>query len=82
MLFDPHPKIFFKKEKRNFLLTQIDKRCEILKNYGVDYVIILKFSSSVAKMTPHYFCSKMLENLENSTNQLKPKQTNGNLLRN
>jgi riboflavin kinase/FMN adenylyltransferase len=60
LLFDPHPKIFFKKEKRNFLLTQIDKRCEILKNYGVDYVIILKFSSSVAKMTPHYFCSKIL----------------------
>jgi riboflavin kinase/FMN adenylyltransferase len=60
LLFDPHPKIFFKKEKRNFLLTQINSRCEILKSYGLDYVIVLKFSSSVAKMTPNHFCKKIL----------------------
>ena len=60
LLFDPHPKIFFKKERKNFLLTQIETRCEILKSYGVDFVIVLKFSSSVAKMTPNYFCSKIL----------------------
>ena len=60
LLFDPHPKIFFKKDQKNFLLTQIDTRCEILKSYGIDFVIVLKFSNSVSKMTTHSFCSKIL----------------------
>ena len=62
LLFDPHPKIFFKTENENFLLTDLDTRCKILKNYGVDFVIILKFSKLISKMSPNNFCSKILKN--------------------
>ena len=60
ILFDPHPKTFFNKNKKNFLLTNIENRYEILKSYGVDYVVVVRFSSNLSRMSPSNFCKKIL----------------------
>ena len=36
LLFDPHPRKFFKKNSEGFLLTELNERLEILKSYGID----------------------------------------------
>ena len=61
LLFDPHPKIFFKTVDKNFLLTDLNTRCKILKSYGIDFVIILKFSKLISEMSPNNFCHKILK---------------------
>ena len=60
LLFDPHPRRYFKKDNKGFLLTQVDTRLEILKSYKIDYAIVLKFNKSIATMTPKLFCKKIL----------------------
>ena len=61
LLFDPHPKIFFKTVDKNFLLTDLNTRCKILKSYGIDFVIILKFSKLISEMSPNNFCHNILK---------------------
>tara|TARA_Y100000816_G_scaffold24922_1_gene16043 strand:+ start:1888 stop:2847 length:960 start_codon:yes stop_codon:yes gene_type:complete len=60
LLFDPHPRRYFEKDNKGFLLTQVDTRLEILKSYKIDYAIVLKFNKSIATMTPKLFCKKIL----------------------
>ena len=43
LLFDPHPRKYFNKNIKSFLLTELNERLEILKSYGIDYAIIIKF---------------------------------------
>ena len=60
LLFDPHPKRYFRTSDKEFLLTDLSSRCEILENQKIDYVVILKFDKSIAHMTPDDFCNKIL----------------------
>ena len=61
MMFDPHPREYFSKEKR-FLLSSLDNKYEILEKLGVDFIVILKFNKLLASMSALAFCNKILLN--------------------
>ena len=52
LLFDPHPRKYFNKNCKSFLLTALNERLEILKSYGINYAVIIKFN----KKTPSQYC--------------------------
>ena len=59
MMFDPHPREYFSKEKR-FLLSSNENKFEILNSLGVNFVIVLKFNKQLASMSALDFCKKIL----------------------
>ena len=61
IMFAPHPKEYFSKEKQ-FLLSSIETKSEILERLGVNFIIILKFNKNLASMTALEFCNKILLN--------------------
>jgi riboflavin kinase/FMN adenylyltransferase len=61
MMFDPHPREYFSKEKR-FLLSSLDNKYEILEKLGVNFIVILKFNKLLASMSALAFCNKILLN--------------------
>ena len=47
--FKPLPKIFF--SKKNFEILSINKKIDILKNFNLDYLIILRFNKELISMS-------------------------------
>ena len=43
LTFEPMPKMFFNKDIKNFRISSVNQKNLILKNLGVDFVIIQKF---------------------------------------
>ena len=41
--FDPMPKMFFNKSLKNFRLSNIEQKLDLLNNLGVDFIITKKF---------------------------------------
>lgn len=49
--FDPHPReVLYPLEKRPGILTTLQEKEEILSSYGVDHLIILKFTETLAHL--------------------------------
>ena len=61
MMFDPHPREYFTKEKQ-FLLSSLETKSKILESLGVNFIIILKFNKTLASMSALNFCDKILLN--------------------
>ncbi len=61
LFFEPHPYLFFHKNKKNFLLTTLDEKIEILKSLKVDEVWILNFNEKLAETSPETFADKLLD---------------------
>ncbi len=59
--FEPHPYIFFHKSRKNFLITDIKEKKEILKKYGVDEIWLMDFNKKLAETPPEIFATKLLE---------------------
>lgn len=57
---EPHPMKVLNPEKAPLLLTGIEKKQEIIKNIGVDYLIIQKFSKSFSRFNPLDFITDYL----------------------
>ena len=56
--FNPLPKIFF--SKKNFELLSIYKKIKILKEFNLDYLIILRFNQEFIQMSPKRFIEDVL----------------------
>ncbi|MDJ1155912.1 bifunctional riboflavin kinase/FAD synthetase [Macrococcus caseolyticus] len=58
MTFDPHPSVVLNPEKqRTDYLTPMQEKKHILETMGIDYLFIVPFTSSLAKMEEHDFIS-------------------------
>ena len=55
MTFDPHPLQVVSPERAPRLMSTPLERCEILREAGIDEVLMLPFSADVAKMSPEEF---------------------------
>lgn len=56
MTFDPHPSVVLNPElKRTDYLTPIQDKVEILETFGIDYCIVINFSSKFADVTAESF---------------------------
>ena len=58
--FDPMPKMFFNKKLKNFRLSNIDQKINLLNNLKVDFVITKKFDKKFSKTKALNFISKIL----------------------
>lgn len=60
IVFDPHPRRYFRPEDPPFLLTTSSCREALLRKYGMREVIALKFDAGLAAMPPEAFVKEVL----------------------
>jgi riboflavin kinase/FMN adenylyltransferase len=60
LTFEPMPKMFFNKDIKNFRISSVNQKNLILKNLGVDFVIIQKFDKKFSKIKHNFFIKKIL----------------------
>ncbi len=60
--FDPHPMAVLRPEHAPLTLTDIDRRCLLLAQAGVDDVFVIPFSREIAAWTPVEFIDRVLVN--------------------
>ena len=63
LTFDPHPRhVLFPEDHGLKLLTTIDERLDLLKDYGLQHIIIQEFSREFSRITPINFVRDILVN--------------------
>jgi riboflavin kinase/FMN adenylyltransferase len=62
IVFDPHPRRFFKPDSPPFLLTPPQRRNALLTEAGADMVISLRFDATLAALSPEAFVADVLKN--------------------
>ena len=60
VVFDPHPREFFRPHDRPFLLTDLETRARLLGALGVEFVIALDFDADLAAMSADAFVEEIL----------------------
>ncbi|MDA9153046.1 bifunctional riboflavin kinase/FAD synthetase [Candidatus Pelagibacter sp.] len=60
--FDPMPKMFFNKSLKNFRLTSINQKLNLLNNLGVDFIVTKKFDKIFSKTKSINFIKNILSN--------------------
>jgi riboflavin kinase/FMN adenylyltransferase len=58
--FEPMPKMYFNKNFKNFRISSISQKKEILKDLGVDFIITKKFNKNFSKIKSNYFIKEIL----------------------
>jgi riboflavin kinase/FMN adenylyltransferase len=58
--FDPHPMAVLRPEHAPLTLTDIDRRCLLLSEAGVDDVFVIPFSREIASWSPVEFIDRVL----------------------
>ena len=60
--FDPHPrKILFPEQKDLKLITTTEEKCDILKQFGVDNVLVYPFTKEFSKMQAQDYISNIID---------------------
>ena len=60
LLFDPHPRQYFKPDEDPFRLTKINRRTSLLGQFGADFVMALAFDEAMSQCTSDNFISNIL----------------------
>ena len=60
--FDPMPKMFFNKTLKNFRLSSINQKINLLNNLGVDFIVTKKFDKTFSKTKSINFIKNILSN--------------------
>ncbi len=58
--FEPMPKMYFNKSLKNFRISSLNQKKTLLRNLGVDFVIIKKFDKKLSKMESKNFIKNIL----------------------
>jgi riboflavin kinase/FMN adenylyltransferase len=58
--FDPMPKMFFNKSLKNFRLSSINQKLNLLNNFGVDFIVTKKFDKTFSKTKSINFIKNIL----------------------
>ena len=63
--FEPMPIMYFNKSIKNFRISNLDQKKKIIKNLGIDFIIIKKFDKQFSKIKSYQFIKNILyENLK------------------
>jgi len=67
--FDPHPrKVLFPEQKDLKLITLTDEKCEVLKHFGVDHVLVFPFTKEFSQMQANdYIADVIVKGLKTKT---------------
>jgi len=68
LTFSPLPAMFFNKKIKNYRLASEDEKFQLLKKYGVDFIINIKFNLRFSKISGENFIKKII------FNKINPKQ--------
>ena len=60
LTFEPMPKMFFNNELKNFRISSLEQKINILKNLKVDYIITKKFDKKFSNIKSLTFIKKIL----------------------
>ncbi len=58
--FDPMPKMFFNKSLKNFRLSSINQKLNLLNNLGIDFIVTKKFDKTFSKKKSINFIKNIL----------------------
>ena len=59
LTFDPHPLAVLYPERAPHLITSLDHRLALLRDSGVDAVLVMEFTQQFAQLTPHDFVEQV-----------------------
>ncbi|HTP89086.1 MAG TPA: bifunctional riboflavin kinase/FAD synthetase [Bryobacteraceae bacterium] len=60
MTFHPHPASVVAPDKTPQLLTQMERRCDLMREAGLDEVLIMPFTAALAKLSPEQFIEQIV----------------------
>jgi len=60
LTFEPMPKMFFNDQLKNFRISSLDQKIDLLNKYDVDFIVIKKFTKEFSKTKSTNFISQML----------------------
>ncbi len=60
LMFDPHPACVVAPERAPRLLTSLDERCELIREEGIEQILIQPFTVELARLTPEEFAAQFL----------------------
>lgn len=60
MVFEPHPRSFFRPNEPLFALTPIDEKIRLFESLRLDFVAIIPFDREFAGLTPEAFADRVL----------------------
>jgi riboflavin kinase/FMN adenylyltransferase len=60
LMFDPHPSCVVAPERAPRLLTSLEERCELIREQGIEQVLIQPFTVELARLTPEEFATRFL----------------------
>ena len=60
LTFDPHPSKLVAPDRAPRLLTTPDQRARLILEQGIDEILILPFTSEIAKLSPEEFVREIL----------------------
>src|SRR5690349_14222055 len=60
LTFDPHPTRVVAPDRAPKLMTSPDRRAELMREEGIDQVLILPFTPELARLSPQEFVSTLL----------------------
>ena len=58
--FDPMPKMYFNKIIKNFKISNIHQKKEILERHGVDFIVTKEFNKKFSKIKSDFFIKEFL----------------------
>ena len=62
LIFEPHPRKFFRPKDKNFIISDIKTRSYLLENCGLDFLGILDFDKKMSNLTPFEFVDNVIKN--------------------
>ena len=62
IMFEPHPRKFFKMDSDGFYLSDLETKQHLLKPFDIDFFIVLAFDNEMAKRTPEAFVKDIIVN--------------------
>ena len=60
LIFQPHPRKFFRPGDENFIISDIKTRSSLLENCNLDFLGILDFNKEMSNLTPFEFVDKII----------------------
>ena len=60
MVFEPHPRAFFRPDEPLFALTTLDEKLRLFRALDLDFVSVIRFDAAFASLTPEMFADRIL----------------------
>jgi riboflavin kinase/FMN adenylyltransferase len=60
LTFDPHPACVVAPDRAPRLLSTPEERCALMEGQGIEQVLVLPFTTDVARLTPHEFIEQIV----------------------